>query len=131
MQSTVESTTKPWMAIGDYNDISSYDEVRSFANYTSAGQRRKFSENINKCNLINMGFSRSKFTWNNGRQGTANVSKRLDRGLCNEEWRATFLEGIIQTLPCTYSDHSPLIVHIMGKNQLLPPPNKPYHFEAA
>ncbi|XP_058214096.1 uncharacterized protein LOC131325709 [Rhododendron vialii] len=33
-----------------------------------------------------------KFTWTNGRRGPANVQKRLDRALCNENWRTLFPE---------------------------------------
>lgn len=121
---TAEFLNEPWTVIGDLNDTASYEEVRSFAADSNAGQRRKFSDNINKCKLVDMGSSGNKFTWNNGRQGLANVQKRLDRGLCNEEWRALFPEGMIQILPRTYSDHSPMVLHVLGKhtNHFIPRP---------
>lgn len=77
-----------------------------------------------------MGFTGPKLTWTNGRQGLACVQKRLDRGLCNEELRAVFLEGMIQTLPHTYSNHSPLILHTMGILNLNLS-TKPFRFEVA
>lgn len=79
---------------------------------------------------MDMGFTGPKLTWTNGRQGLACVQKRLDRGLCNEEWRALFLEGMIQTLPYTYSDHSPFILHTMEIPNMNPS-TKPFRFEAA
>lgn len=81
-----------WCAAGDYNEIASLEETRSSAPDNSHGQRRKFMENINTCNLVDLGAAGPKFTWNNGRQGSANMQKRLDRGLCNEEWRSLFPE---------------------------------------
>ncbi|KAL7240064.1 hypothetical protein ACSBR2_005846 [Camellia fascicularis] len=72
----------------------------------------------------------SKFTWSNNRQGMANTMERLDRALCNAEWRTTFPEGAITNLPQIYSDHSPLMVYTEGITKLNPV-NRPFRFEAA
>lgn len=93
-------------------------------------QRRKFTDNINACNLVDIGSFGPRFTWSNGRQGIANVQKQLDRGLCNEEWRSLFLKGMIQILPRTYSDHAPLLIHMNGLT-VNSPINRPFRFEAA
>lgn len=77
-----------------------------------------------------MGASGPKFTWTNGRQGSANVQKRLDRGLCNEDWRAMFPEGMIQNLPRTYSDHAPLLISPHGMHSITFM-HRPFRFEAA
>lgn len=125
-----EANHLPWAAIGDLNDTTSAEETRSTAADNGHNQRRKFRESINNCNLVDMGSSGPRFTWTNGRQGAANVLKRLDRGLCNEEWRTLFPEGMIQTLPRTYSDHSPLIIHLHGIHPTVPN-YKPFRLEAA
>ncbi|CAL5355341.1 unnamed protein product [Camellia sinensis] len=44
--------------------------------------------------------------------------ERLDRALCNEEWRTMFPEASVCVLPRTYSDHSPLVVYTQGKLKL-------------
>lgn len=77
-----------------------------------------------------MGSAGPKFTWNNGRQGRANIQKRLDRGLCNEEWNALFPEGMVQTLPRTYSDHDPILILIHG-HTVPGRVNRPFQMEAA
>lgn len=87
-------------------------------------------ENMNACKLMDMGASGPKFTWTNGRQGAANVQKRLDRGLCNEDWRSLFPEGMIQNLPRTYSDHCPLLISLNGFHNTAFIP-RPFRFEAA
>lgn len=116
LEETAESVDHPWVVAGDLNDIASVDDSRTFAPDTSSSQRRKFAEHINKWKLVDLGSTGPKFTWSNGRQGLANMEKRLARALCNEKWRSLFPEGMVQNLPRTYSDHSPCIVHALGKS---------------
>ncbi|KAG5557684.1 hypothetical protein RHGRI_007809 [Rhododendron griersonianum] len=117
MESQAHKSNKPWLVVGDLNDTLNSSEGQSFAVDSSYSQRRKFARHINNCNLVDLGFSGPKFTWNNGRKGMANVQKRLDRALCNEEWQNLFPEGMVQILPRTYSDHSPILIHVFGKNR--------------
>ncbi|KAH7838491.1 hypothetical protein Vadar_027204 [Vaccinium darrowii] len=124
------SINHPWAAVGDFNDTATAGESRSTGSDTNHGSRRRFTNNINDCNLVDIGSSGPRFTWTNGRQGSANIQKRLDRGLCNEEWRSLFPEGTITTLPRTYSDHNPLLLHLHGNISFIPT-NKPFRFEAA
>ncbi|KAI8574007.1 hypothetical protein RHMOL_Rhmol01G0320300 [Rhododendron molle] len=130
MDIQAHSSNKPWLVAGDLNDTLNSSERRSFAVDSSSSQRRKFVGHVNNCNLVDLGFSGPKFTWNNGRKGMANVQKRLDRALCNEEWRNLFPEGMVQTLLRTYSDHSPILIHVFGKNRFNPI-RRPFRMEAA
>ncbi|XP_028056650.1 uncharacterized protein LOC114260679 [Camellia sinensis] len=50
-------------------------------------------------------------TWTKNRQGIANTMERLDRALCNAEWRTMFPEATFRVLPRTYSGHSPLVIY--------------------
>ncbi|KAL7166943.1 hypothetical protein ACSBR2_037579 [Camellia fascicularis] len=69
-------------------------------------------------------------TWTNNKKGLTNTMERLDRALCNSEWRTMFPEATVRILPRTYSDHSPLLVYTQGMHQLNPL-NRPFRFEAA
>ncbi|KAL7262612.1 hypothetical protein ACSBR1_000886 [Camellia fascicularis] len=73
---------------------------------------------MNRCNLMDLGCSGPQLTSSNERQGLANTLERLDRAVCNSEWRMAFTEGAVRNLPRTYSDHSPLIVFTQGKIKL-------------
>lgn len=95
MENHARSSNNPWLVAGDLNETLFREESRSFSADSSAGQRRKFAAHINNSNLIDLGSAGPKFTWNNGRQGMANIQKRLDRALCNEEWNALFPEGMV------------------------------------
>lgn len=89
LESLADNMEKPWLVAGDFNDTVSLDESHSTANDNNASKRRKFGERINNCNLVDVGFTGSKFTGKNGRQGLANTKKRLDTALRNTEWRPT------------------------------------------
>ncbi|GMP46357.1 hypothetical protein CsSME_00014559 [Camellia sinensis var. sinensis] len=67
---------------------------------------------------MDLGCARPWLTWSNNRKGWANTMVRLDRALCNIEWRTTFPDGAVKNLPCTYLDHSPMMVFtqvVVGK----------------
>ncbi|KAK2637858.1 hypothetical protein Ddye_025653 [Dipteronia dyeriana] len=57
-----------------------------------------------------MGFVGPKFTWSNEREGSASVLERLDRGICNNDWRNLFPNFVIRHLDFWGSDHRPLVL---------------------
>ncbi|KAL7163540.1 hypothetical protein ACSBR2_039615 [Camellia fascicularis] len=103
--------TRPWFITGDFNDISSQGEKRSYAQSNQQSRSRRFWDNMNKCGLMDLGCSTPRLIWSNNRTGLANTMEKLDRALCNDEWRTTFSEGAVRNLPRSYSDHFPLIVY--------------------
>lgn len=119
-----------WMIAGDLNDTANQDESSSVADDGNGSQRRRFGDRINRCNLVDLGYSGSKFTWSNNRSGLANIKKRLDRALANSQWRTQFPEGMVQVLPRIYSDHSPLLIRTFGYHQNAFV-NRPFRLEAA
>lgn len=63
-----------------------------------------FQVTMERCNLIDLGFNGDPFTWARGA-----TRKRLDRVVCNLDWRLRFNETVIYHLPKLKSDHSPLL----------------------
>ncbi|KAL7162143.1 hypothetical protein ACSBR2_042591 [Camellia fascicularis] len=110
---------KPWLVAGDFNDYGSQNERRSFSLNHTSRRTQKFLDRVNNCNLLDLGSTGPRLTWTNNRQGLANIMERLDRAMCNEDWRTMFPEATIQVIPRTYSDHSPLIVHTQDMNNNL------------
>lgn len=70
------------------------------------------------------GFSGDPFTWARG-----NTRKRLDRALCNLDWRLRFEEIVINHLPKLKSDHSPLLMNFDIRRQMNRR-RRPFRFEA-
>ncbi|KAL7200213.1 hypothetical protein ACSBR1_032183 [Camellia fascicularis] len=130
LENISSSMIRPWLIAGDFNDIMGQTERRSYSQNNQNYRCKKFSDNVNHCGLMDIGCSGPKFTWSNNRQGMANTMERLDRALCNAEWRTAFPKGAARNIPRTYSDHSPIMVHTEGITKLSPV-NRPFHFEAA
>lgn len=82
---------------------------------------------VNGNGLIDMGFGRCAFTWNNRRSGLANIQERLDRGFANAEWRIMILNASIKHLPAIQSDHRLLLLEL---NLTIDNLSKPFKFES-
>ena len=97
------------MIAGDFNEILASNEKFSSS---PASQRRIscFQNCLDSCNLLNLGFNGPRFTWTNKRQDGL-VMKRLDRVLCNPEWKHSFEEANVIHLPRIASDHSPILIN--------------------
>ncbi|CAL5416172.1 unnamed protein product [Camellia sinensis] len=118
----------PWLVAGDFDQIMAHSEKQGGAS-SSHRQLIMFWDNINRCHLLDLGFSRSKFTWTNGRKRVANIKKRIDRALCTDSWRHLFPEAWVQHLPMINSDHCPLLISLFGT---IPQHSKrPFRIEAA
>lgn len=74
----------PWCVIGDFNYMFFVHEKqggRVQPRYLLEG----FSDAVNDCGLVDMGFKGNEFTWEKSR-GTARwVEEQLDRGLANQD----------------------------------------------
>lgn len=89
LHSLAHSHSEPWVLVDDFNAITSHVEKvggRLFASSSSGG----FQEVINSCGLVDLGFNGNSFTWTNERQGNANIKKRIDCGVANQQWRTLF-----------------------------------------
>ncbi|KAL4298891.1 hypothetical protein AHAS_Ahas17G0046200 [Arachis hypogaea] len=117
----------PWLLCGDFNDIGRIDEKKGGAPPDKA-QIRRFTEWIDRCSLIDLGFNGTKFTWRGPVwQNGERIFKRLDRALCNVDWRLRFQEAVVDTLPRVRSDHHPILIKCKGTHNH--PREKPFRFE--
>jgi hypothetical protein len=103
--------TGAWMMAGDFNDIKCAEEKRGGAN-VSLRRCNKFQERIDGCRLIDLGASGPKFTWRGPiYHGGQRIFERLDRALCNAQWRLEFPEGFVKVLTrLEFSDHHPILI---------------------
>ncbi|XP_070041410.1 uncharacterized protein [Nicotiana tomentosiformis] len=99
--------TMPWLVGGDFNVI--WDEEKKYGGLpVSLNETDDFQHYINTCNLFDLGFQGSIFTWWNGRAEENCIFKRLDRCLANVEFQHTFLGIEVTHLSKIGSDHSPM-----------------------
>lgn len=67
---------------------------------------------INYCNLLDLGFKGSRYTWSNHRFREGLILERLDRYCPNKEWLFHYENVGVTHLPRTHSDHSPILLNL-------------------
>jgi exonuclease III len=100
---------QPWMCIGDFNEILTQEE-KTGAILRKEGHMDQFRNALVNCQLTDLGFIGSKYTWTNCRSDGNFVKERLDRAVANSEWRAIYQEASVHILAARASDHKPLIL---------------------
>lgn len=78
--------TKPWLLIGDFNEILEMEEHSGFQNSPTVSPGiREFRATVNHCSLTDMACHSPLYTWCNKQEGGL-ISKKLDRVLVNDVW---------------------------------------------
>lgn len=98
-----------WLCMGDFNEILSNDEKYREAT-RSFSQMECFRVALDECELSDLEYIGSKYTWSNNREGGAFTKERLDRAMGNGEWPLQFTNSEVLVLPALNSDHSPLLI---------------------
>lgn len=115
----------PWVLIGDFNCTSKEAERSS-----PGGISDSFVEMLQREGLIDVGYTGPSFTWNYGRDASTRRSARLDRAICDEDWRRQFPEATLRHLPHSYSHHCPILLQTMGVSSA-GLGQRPFKFQAA
>nr|XP_027098875.1 uncharacterized protein LOC113718155 [Coffea arabica] len=113
-----------WFVMGDFNVIVADDEKRGgrpFRNW-EGGDLLTF---MSSAGLLDAGFSGSRFTWCNNRQGQARIWKRLDRLLYDQLALDLGIMYEVLHLGRAPSDHAPLL---MAASSRLDNSPKPFRF---
>lgn len=71
---------REWLCIGDFNEIVDNSE-KVGGLWRLETQLAGFKNSLADCNLGDLGFSSSKFTWSNKRNSTDFIKERLDQAL--------------------------------------------------
>lgn len=126
MRTLATRSALPWCMVGDFNDLMFQDEKRG-------GQRHPrnlltgFTDVVNECDLVDLGFEGEKYTWEKSRGNPNWVQERLDRGLENRDWRDMFPTAFVQVMEVAPSDHLPLF--LMLNRTVYVPKIQRFHFE--
>lgn len=120
----------PWILGGDFNDTTSMDERVGIGGSEMQQRCRNFANWVESNGLIDLHFSGPKHTWSRGETEDTFKAARLDRFLCNDEWRIQFENSTVRHVPKCNSDHCPIIVSSGGFAHI-PSSIKPFRFQAA
>ncbi|KAK4713860.1 hypothetical protein R3W88_019767 [Solanum pinnatisectum] len=109
---------------GDFNVI--LDETEKYGGLpVYFPEVEDFAQCLNICQLGDMGFTVSVFTWWNGRSDEACIFKRLDKCLGNPEFQNMHPNFEVEHLIKQGSDHSPLLLTYKTKTRII---KKPFRF---
>ncbi|XP_030946004.1 uncharacterized protein LOC115970518 [Quercus lobata] len=99
----------PWICMGDYNEIM-YAKEKEGGGARPEGQMRIFREAVNRCQLRDLGYMGSDFTWSRRLGCRGWVRERLDRALVSPNWAAAFPVVRLFHVATSVSDHSILVL---------------------
>jgi len=104
-----DNYSMPWLVGGDFNVILSEEEkIGGLPVYPQ--EYEDFSFCINSCELGDVSFVGSPFTWWNGRADSECIFKRLDRVVVNQSLQELMGRVDLQHLARTGSDHAPVLM---------------------
>ncbi|KAK4254083.1 hypothetical protein QN277_009512 [Acacia crassicarpa] len=108
MKRLVPSVDDSWLAMGDFNDLLSQSEKEG-GNPRSIRKIMNFQSLLSSCDLLDLEFKGSAFTWCNKR-GDGIVHERLDWALGNVAFRNEFDRAIVFHVDPVGSDHHALVL---------------------
>ncbi len=104
LQQLASQFSMPWICIGDFNEMLTAAEKRGRLS-RSESQMQKFRDTLGACELRDLGFRGSPYTWCNQRLGMARTFERLDRCVANVEWQQCYSRYEVSHIIPPVSDH--------------------------
>ena len=103
----------PWFMVGDFN------EAMWQTGHFSLHKRLEtlmanFRNVLSNCNLFDLGFHGTPWTYNNKQEGSRNVKVRLDRAVACPQWSSLFPDCKVSHIMSSRSDHCPLLIQLLG-----------------
>lgn len=75
----------------------------------------RFREALEDCNLMDLGYQGTPFTFTNKRKGQYEMKDRLDRSVANATWRSEFPYAKVSHLTAITSDYCPILTELVVK----------------
>jgi len=96
-----------WLCIGDFNEIVDQSEKVGGAVRREI-QLDRFRITLLDCNLGDLGYYGTRYTWSNKRDAGEFIKERFDRTVATTSWSLQFLNASVEVLPVCNSDHKTL-----------------------
>lgn len=101
--------SKPWLLLGDFNQIREHKEHSKPATLNMDKKMRDFNQCLLSANVDDLNFRGNTFTWWNKRKNDP-IAKKLDRALVNEDWYFEFPSAVTFFGSPEFSDHAVISV---------------------
>lgn len=96
---------------GDFDEIL-YASEKKGGEARVESRMEMFHEALISCNLVDVRYSSSWFTWERGNSMETNIRETLDRGVANDLWLGMFLDMGLYHLPTLVFDHCPFLLDL-------------------
>lgn len=106
---TIREPHPKWMIFGDFNLILNSSEKLG-GNNIDYHHTNMFNTTLNECDLNDLGFFGSKYTWANNQSDMDHIKERLDRFCANTNWILSFPRYTNKHLLKYSSDHNPIML---------------------
>ncbi|XP_030925662.1 uncharacterized protein LOC115952618 [Quercus lobata] len=104
-----ELHSMPWVIARDFNEpLSSADKLGG--RDVSIRRSLILKDCLDRCNMIDLGFSGSRFTWVNRRDAHILIQERIDRFFVNSSWCTLYPEAKVTYLTRYHLDHCPVLL---------------------
>ena len=116
----------PWVVAGDFNELL-IGEDKFGGRAVSVNKFLLFKDCLDKCSMIDIGFSGPWFTWTNKRDLHGLIQERIDRFFVNPSWCMLYPEAKVVHLTRCHSDHCPVLLEMqpgVGGGR-----NRPFKFQ--
>jgi hypothetical protein len=103
------SSHLPWLCIGDFNEVLLREEHMG-VNERSNTQIQAFRETVDVCQLMDLGYNGTPWTFEKKVAGGSYCRVRLDRALATASWCERYPLAALQHLTAAASDHSAILL---------------------
>ncbi|KAE8708292.1 hypothetical protein F3Y22_tig00110348pilonHSYRG00365 [Hibiscus syriacus] len=118
MISRLASTSSlPWCMGGDFNEIIHSDEKRG-GRKPVRSYMEEFFQCLRGADLWDIRPKVGWFSWASGTRAKTYVCKRIDRFVAKNDWRLKFQDCSIETIPMAMSDHSAILLKMVGEERI-------------
>ena len=118
---------KPWVIAGDLNEPL-LDEDKFGGRPVSISRSLLFKDCLDRCNIVDLGFSGPRYTWTNRRELNNLIQERIDRFFMNPSWCLLYPEARVSHLTRCNSDHCLVLLETVPRQTNFL--NRPFRFQS-
>lgn len=127
LATTLELDMKPWLILGDFNQIRDPSEHSLPSTLNMDKRIRDFNDCLSEAKLDDLNYRGTTFTWWNKRKSSP-LAKKLDRCMVNDEWYITFPSSVVFFGSPDFSDHAVMALSLEPERIRTKKPFKFYNF---
>ena len=109
---------KLWVIAGDFNEPL-LGEDKFGGRLINILRSLLFKDCLDKCNMVDLGFSRPRYTWTNRKDLNNLIQERIDRFFTNLSWCLLYLEARVTHLTRCHFDHFSVLMKAVPRRVIL------------